>query len=219
MNENMSEILETFLRTVGVYAAIFIAFRFMGKREVGELSIMDLVVYILLAELGILAIENRNSHFAYELIPMIVIVLIQRITALLSLRSNKLRDIFEGKVAVIIRDGRIDEKEMRKQRYNMDDLLMQLRIQGIFDLSKVQLAILETNGKLSVFEKKENPPSVVNPIIVDGDFHYETLEALNLTEKQVIQMLNEQGVNDYRKVSIAQMNNDGQLHIDLIDDE
>ncbi|MGM8214222.1 DUF421 domain-containing protein [Bacillaceae bacterium W0354] len=211
------EILEIFLRTIGIYLAIFIAFRFMGKREVGELSIMDLVVYILLAEIGILAIENRDKNFFMELLPMLIIVLIQILSARISIKSNTVRDFFEGKAEVIIKNGNIDEQAMKKQRYNMDDLLMQLREQGIFDLSQVQLAILETNGKLSVFEKKENPPSVIDPIIVDGEIHKETLKQLNLTEKDIINMLKQQGISDYTKISLAQMNNQGKLHIDYKD--
>ncbi len=209
------EIIMIFLRTVGIYFAIFIAFRVMRKREVGELSIMDLVVYILLAEIGILAIENRDQNFALQLFPMGLIVIIQIISARVSLKSNTMRDKLEGEASIIIRNGNIDEKEMNKQRYNMDDLLMQLREQGILELSQVQLAVLETNGKLSVFEKKENPPSVIDPLIVDGEFHHDTLKELNLTEEAVIAMLREKGVKDYQKVSLAQMKSNGDLHVDV----
>lgn len=209
------EIIMIFLRTVGIYFAIFIAFRVMRKREVGELSIMDLVVYILLAEIGILAIENRDQNFALQLFPMGLIVIIQIISARVSLKSSTMRDKLEGKASIIIRNGNIDEKEMNKQRYNMDDLLMQLREQGILELSQVQLAVLETNGKLSVFEKKENPPSVIDPLIVDGEFHHDTLKELNLTEEAVIAMLREKGVKDYQKVSLAQMKSNGDLHVDV----
>src|SRR5690554_1006410 len=209
------EIIMIFLRTVGIYFAIFIAFRVMRKREVGELSIMDLVVYILLAEIGILAIENRDQNFALQLFPMGLIVIIQIISARVSLKSNTMRDKLEGEASIIIRNGNIDEKEMNKQRYNIDDLLMQLREQGILELSQVQLAVLETNGKLSVFEKKENPPSVIDPLIVDGEFHHDTLKELNLTEEAVIAMLREKGVKDYQKVSLAQMKSNGDLHVDV----
>lgn len=209
------EIIMIFLRTVGIYFAIFIAFRVMRKREVGELSIMDLVVYILLAEIGILAIENRDQNFALQLFPMGLIVIIQIISARVSLKSSTMRDKLEGKASIIIRNGNIDEKEMNKQRYNMDDLLMQLREQGILELSQVQLAVLETNGKLSVFEKKENPPPVIDPLIVDGEFHHDTLKELNLTEEAVIAMLREKGVKDYQKVSLAQMKSNGDLHVDV----
>src|SRR5690625_328097 len=109
------EIIMIFLRTVGIYFAIFIAFRVMREREVGELSIMDLVVYILLAEIGILAIENRDQNFALQLFPMGLIVIIQIISARVSLKSNTMRDKLEGEASIIIRNGNIDEKEMNKR--------------------------------------------------------------------------------------------------------
>nr|WP_279401597.1 DUF421 domain-containing protein [Piscibacillus salipiscarius] len=165
----MVDIWALTLRTLGIYIAIFIVFRLMGKREIGELSIMDLVVFVLLAEIAIFSVENTDQSFLLLLTPMAVLLIVQLISAYVSLKSTRIREFLDGRPSIIINNGNIDEREMKKQRYNMDDLLVQLRENGVIDIGEVELAILETSGKLSVFEKKDNPPSSIEPIVIDGE--------------------------------------------------
>ncbi|RPF55521.1 YetF domain-containing protein [Aquisalibacillus elongatus] len=213
----MEEIWILTARTFGVYIAIFIVFRLMGKREIGELSVMDLVVFILLAEIAIFSVENTDQSFILLLTPMAVLLTVQIITAYLSLKSNKVRTFLDGNPSIIIKNGNIDEKEMKRQRYNMDDLLVQLRENGIIDLRDVELAILETSGKLSVFEKKDRPPSIIDPIIVDGKIQENSLEELNMTKEELMNMLSQKGIHDTQHISLAQMNDDQKLFIDFKD--
>ncbi|GEL77478.1 DUF421 domain-containing protein [Tenuibacillus multivorans] len=203
------------IRTLGVYIAIFIVFRLMGKREIGELSVMDLVVFIMLAEIAIFSIENTEDSFFLLLTPMLVLLVVQRFTAFLSLKSNRFREFLDGRPSVIIRNGKINEREMKRQRYNMDDLLVQLRENGIIDLREIELAILETSGKLSVFEKKDHPPSIIEPVIIDGEIQQRTLEKYNLTKEELIKMFESRGVHDFKQISLAQLNDDHQLFIDI----
>ena len=118
------------IRTIFFYLFIFLIYRIMGKREVGQLSITDLVVSLLIAELTVISIEDYEKSMLYSLIPIIVLVLLQCILSYLSLKKPKFRIFLEGNPSVIIKGGKINYNEMLKQRYNLDDLLVQLRDKG-----------------------------------------------------------------------------------------
>lgn len=172
--------LTVLARTLFYYIVINVAYRFMGKREVGELSIMDLIVSILIAELAAMSIDNYEANILQSIIPLISLVLIQIITSRLILRHSKVRDIFEGNPSVIINRGKINFKEMLKQRYNISDLLVELRNKGIKSIEQVSYAVLETNGNLSVFTKEgNNYGSFPLPIILDGVIMEETLKEID----------------------------------------
>ena len=111
------------IRTIFFYLFIFLIYRIMGKREVGQLSITDLVVSLLIAELTVISIEDYEKSMLYSLIPIIVLVLLQCILSYLSLKKPKFRIFLEGNPSVIIKGGKINYNEMLKQRYNLDDLL------------------------------------------------------------------------------------------------
>ena len=143
-------------RTLISYLLIIIIFRLMGKREIGELGILDLVVFIMLGDIAVVAIEKYKNPFLHTLTPMFVLLLLQLVLSFISLKSSKFRKLLDGQPSIIMNNGKIDEKVMRKQRYNFDDLLTQLREQGIIDLNEVQFAILESTGKLSVIKKEQN---------------------------------------------------------------
>lgn len=167
-------------RTIFYYIIITVSYRFMGKREVGELSIMDLIVSILIAELAAMSIDNYKVNVLQSIIPLFSLVLIQIITSRLILRNSKVRDIFEGNPSVIINRGKINFKEMLKQRYNISDLLIELRSKGIKSIQEVSYAVLETNGNLSVFTKEGNNfGSFPLPVILNGRLMEETLKEID----------------------------------------
>ena len=149
----MSELAMMIVRTIFLYLLILIIFRLMGKREIGELSVFDLVVNIMIAEMAVMAIEETTTVMLHSVASIIVLMMIQITMARLSLKSKKFRDIVDGSPTIIINQGKIDEKAMRQQRYNFDDLLQQLREKDIHNIADVEFAILEPSGKLSVFEK------------------------------------------------------------------
>ena len=144
------------IKTTILYFFIMFVYRIMGKKEVGQLSIVDLIVTILIAELAAISIENAESSIFVSIIPIIVLVAIQIILSYTSLKSKSFRHFVEGKPTVIIKNGRIVFSEMVKLRYSLDDLVLQLREQGINSIEEVKFAILENNGELSVFDKKSS---------------------------------------------------------------
>ena len=164
----------------------------MGKREVGQLSVQDLVVSILIAEMVAISIENKNDSLIFTVLPIILLVVLEILANYVSLKSNKIRNIIEGKPSLIINKGVINYKEMVKQRYTLDDLLLSLRSNGIKNLMDVEYAVLENNGKLSVFKynflknTKENP----FPLILDGVIQKSSLKYINKREEWLIDLIN-----------------------------
>ncbi|MFA9557185.1 DUF421 domain-containing protein [Evansella sp. AB-rgal1] len=211
-------------RTIVIYIVIHIVFRFMGKREIGELSVVDFVISIMLAELAVLSIENETVPMAKQIVPMIVLMSIQITLAYVALKSDKLRKLIDGSPSVIINKGKINEKEMRKQRYNFDDLMLQLRQKDIKYLSDVEFAILEPSGDLSIIKKepgqKESPhPHYLPlPLILDGKIKHDHLEKMGKTQLWLRQELRKLGFRDTKKVSYCAMNKDGGFFVDLIDE-
>ena len=156
-----------FGKSLFFYLFITIGFRLMGKREIGELSIIDFIVSIFIAELAAISIENYKDSMLFSIIPISTLIIIQIITAKISLKSSIFRDTLDGSPSVIINRGKVNFREMVKQRYNVNDLLSQLRSQSIKCIEDVDYAILESNGKLSIFEKSFNKDYPL-PLILDG---------------------------------------------------
>lgn len=175
------ELLIVLFRTLFFYVFILVIYRIMGKREVGQLSVQDLAVSLLIAEMVAISIENKEDTLILTVIPIIALVILEVIANYISLKFNKFRNITLGKPSLIINKGKINFKEMVKQRYTLDDLLMELRSKDIKNLTDIEYAVLENNGKLSVFKynflkiKSENP----FPLILDGVIQKSTLKYIN----------------------------------------
>ena len=181
-------------RTLFFYIFILIIYRIMGKREVGQLSITDLVVSLLIAELTVISIEDYEKSMLYSLIPIIVLVLIQCILSYLSLKKPKFRIFLEGNPSVIIKGGKINYNEMLKQRYNLDDLLVQLRDKGYRSIEEVEYAILESSGTLSVFPYETGKSPLPLPLILDGDIQEDTIKHLKKDKKWVYNFLDKKDI-------------------------
>ncbi|KKC47261.1 membrane protein [Paenibacillus sp. D9] len=147
------------LRTVLIYFVVFLIMRLMGKREIGKMSVFDLVISFMIAEIAVLVIEDTKRPVIEGIVPMAVLMIIQVLIAYIGLKNRKLRLLFDGKPSVIIADGKLNQKEMKKQRYNLDDLMLQLRENQVARVADVEFAILETSGKLSVIPKESQSPS------------------------------------------------------------
>ncbi|MHA7964082.1 YetF domain-containing protein [Paenibacillus sp. CAU 1782] len=133
--------------------------RMMGKREIGKLSVLDLIISVMVAEIAVIVIEDIDRSMWDGIVPMLVLLVIQVGTALLSMNNRKVRLLFDGTPSVIVEKGKINRDVMRKQRYNLDDLLLQLRENKITSIADVEFAILETSGKLSVIPKAQDEGS------------------------------------------------------------
>lgn len=186
------EILKILFRTLFFYFFILISYKIMGKREVGQLGVIDLIVSILIAEMVAISIENTDKTMMQTIAPIVLLVILEVTLAFVSMRSKRLRNAFSYHPSVVINNGKINYKEMVKQRYTLDDLLLQLRQKDIRNIEEVEYAILEPNGKLSVFKygflkiKKDFPL----PLVIDGDIQPKALAYLNKTRQWLITNLN-----------------------------
>ena len=175
-------------RTFFYYILFLVLFKVMGKREIGELGVNDLLVSVLFAEFATLAISNYKEPLLVTLIPTLIIVFLQVIVSFLSLKSIKIRNLVDSSPALIMKNGNINFKETEKQRYNLEDLLTQVRDKGIKSLDEVEYAILENNGKLSIFLKDDKNVYPM-PLIIDGVINYQTLVDIKKDKLWLMKML------------------------------
>ncbi|HIU11221.1 MAG TPA: DUF421 domain-containing protein, partial [Candidatus Onthocola stercorigallinarum] len=178
------ELFTVLFRTLFFYFFVLIAYRIMGKREIGQLGVIDLIVSILIAELVAISIEETENPIYLTIIPIAVLVILEVLFAYISIKSRKFRTLFDGKPSLIICNGKINYKEMVKQRYSLDDLLVSLRQQGIKELDNVEYAFLEPNGELSVFKYNlfKLKSSYPMPLILDGSIQKGALKHIHKTE-------------------------------------
>ena len=152
--------LISFLRTLLLYIVLVLTVRLMGKRQIGEMEPSEFVVTMLIANLAAIPMQDTAIPLLSGLVPILVILGVELILAVLSLRCIRIRSFFCGKPVVLMKNGKIIEKNLQKTRVNLDELTMHLREKDIFDLTEVKYAILETNGQLStLLYAKEQPAS------------------------------------------------------------
>ena len=150
--------LIVFIRAVILYLALVFGIRLMGKRQIGELQPSELVTTVLLSNIATLPVEDTGIPMIIGIIPIYTLISIDVIMSYVSLKWRKVRKLVCGSPKIVISNGRVDQKQLIRLRYTADDLLASLRSMSIFDISEVQLAVVETNGSLSVYQKKASQP-------------------------------------------------------------
>ena len=158
-----------FVRTVILYFAILISMRIMGKRQLGEMEISEFIVAALIADLAATPLQDIGIPLLNGLVPIIIMFCFEIIIAGLNMRSVKLRKLTYGRPEIIIRNGRIIREAMHKNRLTLDELMQELRAQGLTDTAQVEYAVLETNGQLSIIHKSGNQPATASQMGVDAD--------------------------------------------------
>ncbi len=192
----MMDLLHVLGRTLFFYFFILLSYRIMGKREIAQLSISDLTISILMAELVAISIENREDQMILTIMPILLLVILEVVLAFLQLKFNTFRNFMDGKPSLIVDKGKLNIKEMVKQRYSVDDLLLALRGNQIKSIDEVDYAILETNGKLSIFKKGllKQSGTYPLPIIIDGKIEHHALVGIKKSEDWLKQSLRENGM-------------------------
>ena len=184
--------LNLIFKTIVLYFYIILCYRIMGKKEVGKLSIIDLIVSILIAEIAAMSIEEENRSIWMSIVPIFILVLVQIALSYVTLKNSKIRDFIDGKAKVIINNGKVDFKQMQKLRYSLDDLISQLREQQVKNIMDVKYAILENNGKLSIFTDDSIYPM---PVILDGIIDYSTLKNMKKHKSLIDKLLKDNHVS------------------------
>lgn len=212
-------------RTVFVYFVVLLVVRLMGKRQIGQLSPFDLVVAIIVAEIAAMPMQSELFPIWHAIIPLTILALLEVGLSFAALHSRKLRYLLDGKPQVVIEGGRILKSEMRKARYNLDDLMAQLREKGYPRPDDVEVAVIETSGKLSVIPKpgkrplspgdlglSVQPEGLPTVLVMDGEIIKDQLEKLGLDRVWLEQRLQDSG-RKKGKVLLAILEKDGRIKI------
>jgi len=217
-------VLLTIIRTSILFGLVVVFFRIMGKRQIGQLQPYELAIVIMISELAAIPMENTGVPIMSGLIPIFVIITAQVALSYISMKSEKARGVICGKPSILIENGKIVEQEMRSQRYNINDLLEQLRSKNVASLADVEYAILETNGQLSVILKSQKRPvtpedlnlttnyeGLPTTLIIDGFIFHDNLRKINLDVRWLQTELGKFGINDLKKVLFSYIDTQGRL--------
>jgi uncharacterized membrane protein YcaP (DUF421 family) len=220
-----SAVLIVIVRTLILYALVVVAMRVMGKRQIGQLQPFELVVALMLSELAAIPMENSGIPLINGITPILTLLVAQVTISYVSLRSNRARAIICGRPTVLVENGRIVEQELKRLRYNLSDLLEQLRAKNIPNIADVEFAILETSGHLSVVPKSQKravTPEDLNLqtkhegiphiLVMDGNIMHENLRKLNLDLTWLCQQLQALGIEQAEELLIASLDSEGKLY-------
>ena len=192
------------VRTLILYIFIITALRLMGKRQISDMQPSELVVTLVVSDIASLPMQNTSQPLLSGMIPVMVLVGLEILTSVLMMKSRTVRKLVCGNPVVVIEDGKLLQKQMKRLRMTNSDLMEQLRQQNVFSLNDVQYCIVETNGALSILEKPEkrvpnaeeagvtvedNKPEAV--VVSDGKLLKEGLSLCQKDERKVVNILSE----------------------------
>lgn len=218
--------LTVFVRAVILYVASVAAMRLMGKRQVGQLQPFELVVVIMIAELAATPMGSVGVPLLYGILPMAALIICHGLLTYFSMKSERLRVWLCGRPTVLMRNGVICEKQLRKMSFTLNDLMEELRMGGIQDPAQVSTAVLETSGAVSVFPKADSRPvspadlgievpaeGLPLPLVLDGHVNRANLQRGGLTESWLQKSLHALGYGTPRQVLFCCLNTQGQMMV------
>lgn len=223
--------LEIALRSIVLVAILFFLTKWLGKKQLSEMSVFEYISGIVLGSIAAIFSFDLRLNLLYGFISMFIWFLIPFLVEYVSLKSKTFRDFTQGKSAVLIQNGKILEDNLKKERVSADELLERLRDKNIFRVADVEFASLEPSGRLSVLPKKETTPitpktlnwkvgqeTAPETVIMDGEILLEPLANLKLSTNWLLTELEKQNAT-LANVFLAQVDSDGQLTLDLYDDQ
>lgn len=199
----MQEYLTLMVKCFVVYIVIVIALRLMGKREVGELSVFDIVIYLVMSELLAISITDAHESIMKSLVPIFTLAFLQIVISWFLLKSKKARDVFDGKDVILIHNGHINQKAMQQNRYSMDDLMSQIRSKDLCSPDEVAFAVLENNGTLSILSKEKCKVKHPDPLISDGTINEKALKDLHKDSAWLKRELAKEGIVNMEDVFLC----------------
>ncbi|MBL4936787.1 DUF421 domain-containing protein [Clostridium sp. YIM B02515] len=216
------------LRTVILYFIVVFTMRMMGKRQIGELQPFELVIAIMVSELASLPMQDTRIPLLHGIIPIITLLVLQVSISLAELKSETARTIFSGKPSIIIKGGKIDIKQLKYDRLNINDLMEELRLQGYYNIEDIEYAILETSGQISVIPKTELEPATKQDLnikstqdklpitlILDGKINKYNLNLIEKNNSWLQSQLRKNNVSSSDKVFIALLDSKGKFFYQL----
>lgn len=217
--------LTVLIRTLIIYLSLVLAMRLMGKRQIGELEVSDLVTTFLISEIASLPITDTKIPLSHALIPIIVLLRLEVAISFILAKFPKVKFLFSARPSTLIRDGKLCKKALDESRLSFDELFSQLRQQGFDDISKINYAILEQNGNITVIEKeKHKPPSaealglsvedggLFHIIIEKGSLNAHGLSEIGYSKEDIFRILEEKGYS-YKDIYLMLVNDSHATHI------
>ncbi|NLZ67346.1 MAG: DUF421 domain-containing protein [Clostridiaceae bacterium] len=217
--------LIVFVRALILYSLVVIVMRIMGKRPIGQLQPFELVVAIMISELAAVPMQDTAIPLINGIIPILTLLIAQMLLSFISMLSVRARGVICGKPSILIENGNINEGNLRKEMYTLNDLLEQLRNSNIHNITDVEFAILETNGQLSVIPKSQKRPvnaedlniptkyeGLPLDLIIDGRIMIKNLEKADLDVHWLKNELNNLGISNLNKVLFASLDTNGDLY-------
>jgi len=200
----------------------------MGKRQIGELQPFELVLTVMISELASLPMQDTRIPISHTIIPIVTLLILEIITALLELKSEKARLLICGKPSILISHGKIDVDELRSQKLNINDLLEELRLKDYFDIAEIEYAILETSGQLSIIPKSDAEPATRKDLkvyksqaqlpitlILDGKINAKNLHASSKDSNWLKQQLKLNNISSPQEVFIGVLDSNGKFFYQL----
>ncbi len=218
-------------RTLIIYIILIAVMRLMGKRQIGELQISELVVTFMLSELAAIPISDRDVPVSHALVPIVLLLSLEVIISFAQTKSSILKKMLSGEATAIISHGKLDRNALAKNRIELEEFIGELRICGAFDISDVEYAYLEENGKLSVLLKCSSAPATPkqlnvqtaekgssHAVVIDGKLTEFGLAAAGRDETWLNKFLNEQKV-EIDRVFLLTVDDVGGVNLLVSDDE
>ena len=217
-----------FVRTLVLYIVVVLTMRIMGKRQIGQLQPFELAIAIMISDLAAVPMQNTGIPLVNGIIPILTLLIAQLIVSLLSVKSIRARAIICGKPSILIEKGKLNEDELRKELYTLNDLLEQLRIKNYPDIADVEYAILKTNGQISVIPKSRKRP--LNPedmdiktdyegisidVIIDGRILENNLKKAGKDKKWLERELGKEHIESAKDVFFAYIDSSGKLNFQV----
>ena len=213
------------VRSIVLYLIIVIGIRLLGKHQVSELEPAEFVLALIIADVASVPMQDYGIPLLMGVIPIITLLCLSMILSVLTLKSLKIRALLAGVPSILVRNGQVDQKELRRTRMTMDEVLEELRLQGYTDLTAVRYAVLETNGQLSILPyARTQPPSaeamdipVVDaglPLVLinDGRLISANLDRCGLDKRWLEKQLKQHGVSNVRDVFLLTVDEEKQTY-------
>ncbi|MBU3196575.1 DUF421 domain-containing protein [Clostridium algidicarnis] len=215
-----------FIKSVATFFILLILTRLMGRKQLSQITFFDYIVGITIGSIAGSAIIDRDISKYDTIIALLVWSMLPIIIGSINLKSIRIRKLIESEPVIIIQNGVVNEKNMKKVRYNIGDLLMQLREKGIFELSEVEFALLEAHGELSVLKNSQSREVTLKDlnikvpykgmtieVILDGAILNQNLSIINKDEAWLINELKNRNINDVKHIMYAGYTSEGKLEV------
>lgn len=226
MNFNMIEIFDVILRALISLIALFLVTKLLGKKQVSQLSLFDYVIGISIGNFAAEMTTDLDLPYTHGIVAVLVFGLVAYLVSVLTMKSISLRRFFIGTPTVLIQEGKILQKGLKRVKFDINDLLEECRGNGYFDISQIEYALMEANGKLSILPKGDYLPVTIKDmklksekqclcanVIIDGKIMFNNLKNMNKDKKWLVKEMKIKGYKTFENVLLATLDNNQKITV------